>query len=277
MMPAVKNAGTILLLVALVTLLVASGCARQEARGPTPLDHVRGEFSKLQAEPELASLAPVAVRQAEQAINAAARAEEGTPEYDHLVFMAEQRVKIANAHAVSRKHVNEREELRDRRDRMRLEARAREAEEARREAVASREETERLRQQVEELSARETNRGIVLTLRDVLFDVNEATLKPGAGSELDRLVEFLEEYDSRNIRIQGHTDSTGDQAYNMELSQRRADAVKSYLVSRGIDASRIRTDGRGPNMPIASNNTAEGRQLNRRVEILVERPDIASR
>jgi outer membrane protein OmpA-like peptidoglycan-associated protein len=110
--------------------------------------------------------------------------------------------------------------------------------------------------------------GTTLTLRDVRFDTNSATLQATHQSELDQLVELLAPGKER-IRITGHTDATGSSATNLELSERRAGAVKDYLVARGIDASRLVATGRGSAEPVASNDTEEGRALNRRTEITV--------
>ncbi len=126
---------------------------------------------------------------------------------------------------------------------------------------------------VDELQAEQTDRGLVLTLGDVLFDVDGADLKPGAMSTIDRLAEFLGEHENYALVIEGHTDSTGEADYNAALSSRRADAVRAALVSRGIDAARLRAHGLGEAYPVASNDSAAGRQQNRRVEIIVSDAD----
>ena len=111
--------------------------------------------------------------------------------------------------------------------------------------------------------------GLVLTLGDVLFDTGRAELKPGASVKLDQLAQFLNTHPDRRVEIDGFTDSVGSDAYNESLSQRRADAVKTALVVRGIDASRINSEGYGKAYPVASNNESAGRQLNRRVEVII--------
>jgi outer membrane protein OmpA-like peptidoglycan-associated protein len=119
---------------------------------------------------------------------------------------------------------------------------------------------------------------LVLTLDDVLFDVDASDLKPNARSTLDRLADFLDEYDDRVVLIEGHTDSTGTEGYNVALSERRADAVRGALVDRGIAGDRIRIAGLGESEPVVSNDTAAGRQQNRRVEVVIsdENGEIAS-
>lgn len=143
------------------------------------------------------------------------------------------------------------------------------AEQAQRDAEISREEAERLQQQLDELEAERTSRGMVLTLDDVLFDTNRAELQPAARSTIVKLVSFMREYPQRELLIEGHTDSTGAADYNEALSGRRAEAVRDALVIRGIDSARIRTVGLGENHPVASNDSSAGRQQNRRVEIVI--------
>jgi OmpA-OmpF porin, OOP family len=100
----------------------------------------------------------------------------------------------------------------------------------------------------------------------VLFDVNKATIKPAATEVLGRVADFLQSNPQFRVEIEGHTDSTGTMAWNMKLSQMRADSVKAFLVDHGVAADRLTTRGFGPHEPVASNGTAEGRQLNRRVD-----------
>jgi outer membrane protein OmpA-like peptidoglycan-associated protein len=119
--------------------------------------------------------------------------------------------------------------------------------------------------------ARETERGPVLTLGDVLFEFNRADLKSGAMQKLYPLVAFLQENPTRSVVIEGHTDNIGSDSYNFELSQRRAEAVRAFLLQNGIRAERITAQGRGESYPVAANDTEAGRQQNRRVEIVISR------
>ena len=115
--------------------------------------------------------------------------------------------------------------------------------------------------------ARQANT-VALTFRsDVLFDVDSATLKAGAYDEMTRVSRVLQQYPQTNVRIAGHTDSTGSETYNQQLSERRAQAVMNALISYGVSAGRMTTIGYGESQPIADNSTQAGRQLNRRVEI----------
>ena len=136
-------------------------------------------------------------------------------------------------------------------------------------AALSQQQSARLQAEVDQLKARPTPRGLVMTLGDVLFNTGRAELNPGANRKLDQLAQFLNEHKERRVQIDGFTDSVGTDSYNEELSQRRANSVKSALLSRGVDSSRIGTEGYGKAYPIANNVDSGGRQLNRRVEVVI--------
>jgi outer membrane protein OmpA-like peptidoglycan-associated protein len=105
---------------------------------------------------------------------------------------------------------------------------------------------------------------------DFLFDVDSSVVHPGAYPEIDRLARVFTQYPDTMIRIEGHTDSTGSEEYNLHLSQRRAEAVKQLLVSKGVSSNRMTVLGYGESRPKAGNDTPYGQQLNRRVEIYIE-------
>jgi len=147
-------------------------------------------------------------------------------------------------------------------------AQAQQAEAARQQAEAAQAEAADTQRQLAELQAKQTERGMVLTLGDVLFDTGASTLKPGAGAVLDRVAGFLKENEGTKVLIEGHTDSRGSDQYNEQLSQRRAQAVADGLTFRGIDRGRVEAVGRGEALPVASNDTAAGQQQNRRVELV---------
>ncbi len=122
---------------------------------------------------------------------------------------------------------------------------------------------------VEITNIRETQRGLVISLSDILFDVDRATLKPGAEANIRRISGVLNQYPDYRISVEGHTDATGTDQYNQQLSERRAQAVLQTLVGGGVDSTRITAVGFGKTQPIASNDTPAGRQQNRRVEVIV--------
>jgi outer membrane protein OmpA-like peptidoglycan-associated protein len=162
------------------------------------------------------------------------------------------------------------------RDRIQLTARSREVQSAeaattaaKAQTAAATEQSARLQAEIDQLKATPTNRGLVLTLGDVLFDTGKAELNSGASRKLDQLAQFLSEHPDRRVQIDGFTDSIGSEAFNQELSRRRADSVKTALLTRGISASRIGTEGYGKAYPVANNSDSGGRQLNRRVEVII--------
>jgi len=140
---------------------------------------------------------------------------------------------------------------------------------AKTESEKTKAENEQLVRELSELKGRQTDRGIVLTIGDLLFDTGKSTLSPQANASIAKLAQFLLNHPARNLSIEGHTDSVGSEAYNDTLSQKRAEAVKNALVAKGVGTERIVTKGLGKKFPIASNETAQGRQLNRRVEVVV--------
>jgi outer membrane protein OmpA-like peptidoglycan-associated protein len=227
---------------------------------PAALVDARTSYQQAASDP-LMTQAPVPLHEAEQALDRANRAfaaEAETKEVEHLSYLAGRRVEIARELALRSAARKETEHLGEERRDVLLEARTREAE-----ALAA---------QLEELQAKQTERGIVLTLGDVFFDVDRAELKPGAQHNLYRLVEFMKQNPDRSVVIEGHTDSTGSPGYNLDLSQRRAESVRRFLERQGIESSRIGTRGYGLDHPIASNDTMAGRQQNRRVEIVILEP-----
>ncbi len=145
---------------------------------------------------------------------------------------------------------------------------ANQASDARRQADASAQRADSLEAQLADLKVQKTERGLVLTLGDVLFDTGQATLKPGAYGTLDRLAAALRDKPGRKVVIEGHTDNVGSDASNQALSERRAQAVQSALMQRDVARSQMTSLGMGESSPIASNDSVDGRQSNRRVELI---------
>ena len=245
---------------AVITALVAATIqAVACASGPNPaVIDARQAYQNAAADPLIASRAALPLRDAEQAVGEAERADrkgEDRKEVDHLAYVASRRVEIARAVAAKRLAQEQTQQLAERKDSVLLQERTREA--------------DILARDLRELQARESERGLVVTVSDVFFDVDRADLKPGALGPLSVLAAFLSEHPERVVEVEGHTDSTGTPAYNMDLSRARAEAVRTALIRDGVDPSRIEARGFGETAPIASNRTAAGRLQNRRVEIIV--------
>jgi outer membrane protein OmpA-like peptidoglycan-associated protein len=141
-------------------------------------------------------------------------------------------------------------------------------------AAQSQQERDALRQRLREqlnlvLETRETARGLIVNVSDVLFDTGKATLKPGARERLARVAGILLSHPDLHIQVEGHTDDVGAADYNQQLSVRRAEAVRAYLVQNSIPPTAVGTTGFGESQPVATNGTASGRQQNRRVELVV--------
>ncbi|TYC56826.1 OmpA family protein [Marinobacter sp. BW6] len=156
-----------------------------------------------------------------------------------------------------------RAKLGERRDAARLAARTQEADRARLQA-------EELQRQVKNLEAEATERGLVLTLGDVLFATGSSEIQGGTNQNLEELVSFLNQYPDRQVLIEGHTDNVGSASFNETLSRQRAESVRRFLINRGIDSRRLSVSGFGFERPVTSNETAMGRQQNRRVEVVIE-------
>ena len=191
-------------------------------------------------------------------------------------YLAAQTARLAQAHAAAKADDARVAAGQAERDQIQLAARTRDVENAniatnaalgQRDAAA--EHAASLQAEVDQLKATPTPRGLVLTLGDVLFDTGKAQLNPGSARKLDQLAQFLADHPERRVQIDGFTDSVGTDSYNQDLSQQRADAVKTALVTRGIDPARIESQGYGKGFPVADNADSGGRQLNRRVEVVI--------
>jgi OmpA-OmpF porin, OOP family len=136
------------------------------------------------------------------------------------------------------------------------------------EAQMQRERAQRMEQELRDLKAKQTDRGMLLTLGDVLFDTGKSTLKPAAYTTIEKLANVLNEDHNRKVLIEGHTDSAGSDDTNMALSLERARSVQGALMQRGVSGSQISVAGRGESTPVASNENSAGRQQNRRVEMI---------
>ncbi|HEY6452994.1 MAG TPA: OmpA family protein [Steroidobacteraceae bacterium] len=334
------------LIVAAVAAVLLAACASVPVK-PDGAAQARAMLTQLQADPNLASRAPLSMQQAEAAVRLAETPETDQQLVAYRVYMADRKVETARAVAETKFAEDQRAGLTAQRDQARLDARTREADIATDQAAAARAEgaeqkaqadaartegaeqkaqadaarnqaeavqtqadaaqsaaqaaalnaqnaaqaaalnaqnaaqaaalnaqqqADELQRQIDTLQARTTDRGLVLTLGDVLFATNRAELIAGANGHLNKLVAFLNKYPDRTVNIEGYTDSTGGADYNLGLSQRRAESVRSYLIDQGIESGRLIASGKGMSSPVAGNDTATGRQQNRRVEVVINDP-----
>jgi outer membrane protein OmpA-like peptidoglycan-associated protein len=144
---------------------------------------------------------------------------------------------------------------------------------ARQQAAAAAAQAAALQRELAELQARQTDRGMLVTLGDVLFEFGRAEIKPSANEALGKLAQYLNQHPDRRVLIEGFTDSVGSDQANLTLSQRRSQAVAEALRARGVDSSRIDTRGYGEAHPVASNANPSDRALNRRVEVYISNDD----
>jgi outer membrane protein OmpA-like peptidoglycan-associated protein len=263
----------------IAALALALGACTSTPKTPESVAAVRADLARLQADAVLAPLAPQALHEAEAAVQLAEQTGVPPEVTAHRVYMAQREVEIARAVAEAKHADVERAALVAERDQSRLDARTKEADVAKGQAatataaaMSAEQKASDLQRQLDSLQAQQTDRGLLMTLGDVLFETGRAELKPGSIAKLDQLVTFMRSYPDRSVTIEGHTDNVGSEAFNQDLSQRRADSVRSYLVRQGVDGSRITTTGMGEGMPVTTNNTEAGRQQNRRVEIIISNP-----
>lgn len=243
------------------------------------IEAARAAYQAIADDPYVARSGASQLRQSEQALKRAEsllKQDAETEKVEHSAYLANRYAEIA-AERGNRARLQEqiataekrREQLSLQAESLKAERARSEARQAQTEAQRARAEAERLKSEMEALQATQTPRGMVLTLGDVLFDLDKADLKSAGLRTVERLAQFMEEYPERRVRIEGYTDSTGPDDYNLGLSERRAQAVRDALMQEGIDSSRVEVKGFGEQYPVASNDSASGRQQNRRVEIVI--------
>ena len=265
-------------------VLALSACATM----PQPnaaLESARIAVQSAETDPNVNKYAPLDLDVARKDLNNAENAalHHQDAETSQSAYLAAQNARLAQAHAAAKADDARVAAGQIERDQIMLAARTREADKANQAAANSKqladaalvqrdqanEDAARAQAELDALKATSTPRGQVLTLGDVLFDTGRAELNSGSGRKLDQLAKFLAEHPMRRVQIDGFTDSVGADSYNEELSQRRANAVREALIARGIESSRIGTEGYGKGYPVASNSDSGGRQLNRRVEVVI--------
>jgi len=256
---------------------VLSACATAPQRNDQ-LEQARAEVQALSSEPLAQQAASSDLDQARTSLNQADSAfQQKRPleQVNQLAYLALRHAQAGEARVAEQRARQEVAKAQDDRNRIQLQAREREVESARAEtatarntAAAAQSALASARQELNDLQAKQTDRGLVMTLSDVLFDTGKATLKAGANRDLDRLAQALKDNANTRVKIEGYTDSVGSDSYNQGLSERRAQAVGDALQMRGVPADRYQVEGLGKEYPVATNDTQAGRQQNRRVEIV---------
>ncbi len=328
------------LIMSALAAAVISACASNAPNAS--LENARVAVNRTADTPEVVRRAPLELKAARDTIDKADnvwRNDRDEGEVNHLSYLATQRAEVARNLARSRQVDEDVKDANSASDKLRLEARTREAEKARMDATAAQSQTqaaqaqarqsqidaanaqqtaataqqnalaatrmaaadraqsiaaqeaaaaerlraeqatgaanaaqERVRQletQLKDIEGKQTERGLLVTLGDVLFAFNKAELTPQAAPRLDKLAAFLKQFPQRKLLVEGYTDAVGSDAYNMELSERRAESIREALVARGIDITRIVTKGYGKAYPVADNASVDGRAMNRRVEVVI--------
>lgn len=248
--------------------ILMTGCITTPSQN-AKVDEARASYERIKDDPAVARSGNVQLRSARNQLNRAESLMQGGADaatIEHAAYLAQRHVQIAIQQGERAELQKQIESAEQRRRELMLTQQTSETDEARREA-------EMLRQRMAELQAEQTDRGMVLTLGDVLFDLNKADLKPAGKQTTARLAKFMREYESRRVRVEGYTDSTGSDSYNQQLSERRAESVRDALVNLGIAPRRVETKGYGKQYPVAGNESAAGRQQNRRVEIVISDKD----
>jgi len=279
--------GGVNLVKTLVATTVASVLLAACAAAPLKPDGAaaaRNKLTQLQSDPNLTNRAPMAIKEADAAVRAAEQPQTDKEQGAYLVYMADRKVEIARAQADTSLAEDQRAALSAQREKARLDARTHEADVAEGKvgaaqlaAANSEQQNAELQRQIDELHAKPSDRGLVVTLGDVLFATGRADIMSGAAGNLDRLVAFLNKYPDRTVVIEGYTDNVGSEQYNQGLSERRADSVRSYLAGQGVGMLRLSALGKGESGAVADNSSATGRQQNRRVEVVISNPPAASR
>jgi len=291
---------------ALAASLLLGACSSLQADN-TALMNARAAFDSAQNNAQTRELAAAELATAGTALNRANEAftrRDSVAEVDHLAYLANQRVSVAQQTARQKAADAQLLSAVADRDRARLAARTNEADVAQRQAQLSQQDAQaaqrdaqaaqrsaaasqvnaqsaqmqtadaqaralQLEDQLRAMNAKKTDRGMVVTIGDVLFDSGRAELKPGSGRDMDKLAVFFKTYPQRTAMVEGFTDSVGSEAMNQDLSNRRAAAVQAALANLGVDPARINVRGYGEAFPVAGNDNANGRQMNRRVEIVL--------
>jgi outer membrane protein OmpA-like peptidoglycan-associated protein len=271
-----------------VLLIIAGllGACNSMPKTTNLLDQTRSDYQAAQNNPKVANFAPMEMKQASEAMslaNTAASDNDSAEKINQLAYLAKQKIALTEEVAKRKSAESDVASSAKERDQMRLEQRTNEADRAKvatrvaqsdtaaaqRQTQAAETYSALLEAQLADLSAKMTDRGLVITLDDVLFQTDQARLTQEGRRRVQKLADVLQQNPQRTVLIEGFTDSTGSAAHNQKLSERRALSVRRSLQEMGVGRERIAVRGFGEAYPIASNETSEDRQLNRRVEIVL--------
>jgi len=286
--------------IALVSAGLLGACATSPAPPPADLAQARSVVHSAELDPGVLSNAPLELKRATDAL---ARADtlwakrEPLSEVSSAAYVADREARAAVAIAQAKRNEQSIQGAELDREQARADAKTTEARQAQSAAIAAQmqagaardqaaaaeqradsaqvaaadaqQQNAELQQRLSELQAKETDRGLLVTLGDVLFEFNRAEIKPSAQGSLHKLADFLQQHPERRVLIEGYTDNVGAVAYNTTLSQRRAEAVARALAGMGVGPERINSVGYGKDYPIADNSTDTNRALNRRVEVYI--------
>ena len=305
---------TMTMTMTMIAVAVLSGCATSAPPQNPSLTAAHSSYDSARSNPQVTNLAALELKEAGDTLSKADDAfskGQGTAAVDHLAYIANQQVGIAQETAKRKTAELAVANAGAKRTEVRLEARTAEADAAKQKADMDKQEADAAKRQVatakenaelqaadlaaadaelaaadaqaqrdqalieqqerqlKELNAKKTERGMVITLGDVLFRTDKARLESGGMRNVQKLADFLKQYPQHKVLVEGFTDSTGSDSYNQELSDRRANAVRMALIDMGISSDRVTTHGYGEAFPVGGNDTAAGRQSNRRVEIII--------
>lgn len=276
-----------------------AGCATP--RSPE-LEEAQRSYSAVQEDPVVSKDASVILYEAKQALDQAEQSDSMEAQ-KHYAYLAQKKIELARTQSDDEQSAKAVADLKERQESFLMalhkrqaeeagmaarqakqelqayqsQAKAAELEEAQQQAQQAQSELERLQKELADMQSRSTDAGVVLTLRDVVFEYDKAQLKAGAERGLERISDFLLKHPERQVVVEGFTDSRGSEPYNQRLSERRAEAVAQALAADGVSSERITTRGHGENYPVATNDTDVGRQQNRRVEITILNEDRQAR
>ena len=277
----------------LLAIAVLVGACSSMPTTTSLLDQTRSDYRAAQNNPNVAKYAPLEMKQAGEALNqanAAADDKDSEKKVDKLAYLAKQKIALTQEVAKQKSAEANVASAGKERDQLRLDQRTSEADQAKRSAEQAKLEAQiaqdqtaqaqrktqeaqaraaQLEAQLADLAAKKTERGMVITLGDVLFGIDMATLNPDGMRTAQKLAAVLQQNPQRTVLVEGFTDSTGSVSHNQELSERRATAVRSALQGMGVGRERIAIRGYGQGYPVATNDSAQNRQLNRRVEIVL--------